>query len=75
MALSTILIIVLILVLIGALPTWPIQSRLGILSGWRTRIGPLNRAHPRVDGAPLTTPQCVNQLGPMEADSTPSGRR
>ena len=43
---GTILIIILVLVLVGALPTWPRGRELGILSQRRNRFDPSDPDHP-----------------------------
>ena len=53
--LGTILLIILILILIGALPTWPLQQRLGLLPERRRRPDPDHRDHPAADGTHLTS--------------------
>ena len=52
--LSTILIIILILLLIGALPTWP-YIRLGLLPGRRSRAYTRDRDHSGVAGTNLSS--------------------
>ena len=49
MGVGTILIIVLILILIGALPTWPLQLRLGLLPERRVGPRPAHPDHPPTD--------------------------
>ena len=46
----TILLIILVLVLIGVLPTWPLQHGLGILPQWWSRLGPHHCACVGFDG-------------------------
>ena len=52
--LGTILLIILILILIGALPTWPLQQRLGLLPERRRRPGPDHPRHLAADGTNLS---------------------
>ena len=47
---GTILLIILILLLIGALPAWPYSSGWGYWAQRRTRIDSLDSNHPRFDG-------------------------
>ena len=54
--LSTILIIILILLLIGALPTWPYSSGWGYYPGRRPRAYIGHRDHSGVDGTTLINP-------------------
>ena len=51
--LGTILIVILILMLLGALPTWPHSRAMGVLSQRWTWIGPCNFSHPAADGSDL----------------------
>ena len=51
---GTILLILLILLLIGALPAWPYSSGMGILAQWRTRVNPANCYNPRPHMASLS---------------------
>ena len=53
MSLGTILLIVLILILVGVLPTWPHAQQLGIRPEWNRRGCAGGRDRPVLDGAPL----------------------
>ena len=46
---ATILLIILILLLIGAIPAWPHSSGLGLLAKWRIRFDSFDCNHPRVN--------------------------
>jgi hypothetical protein len=53
---GTILLIILVLLLIGALPTWPyILAR--DIGQWRTRLDPFDCSCPRLDGTNLSKNQ------------------
>jgi len=50
----TLLLIILVLLLIGALPAWPYSTGWGLLSERRTRSDLVDRADPYFDGHNLT---------------------
>jgi hypothetical protein len=52
--LGTILLIVLILMLIGAIPSWPHSKKLGLRAKWRAGSGGNHPHHPAVDGKVVT---------------------
>ena len=50
MPLGTILLIILILLLVGALPTWPYSGEWGYYAVWRPRSRARRRSYSRADG-------------------------
>ncbi len=62
--LSTILIIVLILLLVGALPTWPYSANWGYWTGWRRGPPPDHHRGPGVDGKDLAFSSFANLRAP-----------
>ena len=52
---GTILIIVLVLMLVGVLPTWPHQRKLGVLSLWWTGFNSPDPTHTAFDWTALKT--------------------
>jgi hypothetical protein len=57
---STILLIRLILLLVGALPAWPYSSRVGLLAKRRSRVNRVDCNSPRFERAPLNA-LCLRQ--------------
>jgi Protein of unknown function (DUF3309) len=51
---STILLVILILLLLGALPLWPLQLGLGLLSERRTRVARADPHHLVADRPPVS---------------------
>ena len=54
---GTILLIILVLLLIGALPGLAVQFRLGILAKWRARLNSFDYNHPRLNRTYLSEDQ------------------
>lgn len=64
--LGTIVVIILILFLVGALPTWPHKQELGLCPDWYFRDGPDSGSHPvppwaAVIGLRESTRSCTGQ--------------
>ena len=59
---STVILIIVVLLLIGALPTWPYSSGMGPLSGRRVGTGPADRGHPCINRQALVR-SAVGGLG------------